>query len=169
MEFVIPEFEVTTRKAVADALRIGGRARVSVKSLATGQHLTVRLACKRRGEDGKFISRARKVGRVGFDECDALFVDGDAAFDGWIATWYADEGEWRQPKSYVDPRGAHYAWAAKAVVAWALDGAVGLEEQAEIRLANECCICGHKLEHPESVDRGIGPECLGKLTAGQHV
>lgn len=29
--------------------------------------------------------------------------------------------------------------------------------------AGRCCICGRTLTVPESIDRGIGPECFGKM------
>lgn len=32
-----------------------------------------------------------------------------------------------------------------------------------IRHAGRCCRCGRMLTTPESIDRGIGPECLAKL------
>lgn len=157
-----------TQEQVAHALRVGGRARVTVTSRQTGRHLTVRLACKAKGDDGRWISRARLAGRVGFDDADALFVDGgDAAFAEWVGTLYTKSGTWYTPKVWADPRGEWYFWAAKAVVAWAL-GSAPLE-QATVALAEECSVCGRALTDPESIQRGIGPECFGKRTEASHV
>jgi hypothetical protein len=162
--------ETTVQQRVADALRIGGRARVTVTSKATGKHLTVRLACKKKGEDGRWISRARKDGRVGIDDAKAVFVDGgDAAFAGWVATLYTGSGVWYTPDSWEDSRGEHYAWAARKVITWALSGDAAFDEVAEVELAEECSVCGRGLTDPESITRGVGPECYGAATGSQHV
>jgi hypothetical protein len=166
----VPE---TVREAISKALMIGGRARVTVTSKATGKHLTVMLAAKKRGEDGRFISRALKAGRVGLPEADVVFADGgDSAWDGWIGRFDPKTGEWRSPKSYDDERGPQYRWAAQSVLRYAvsMDEAwvAQFEGQAEVALASECCVCGKALTDPESIDRGIGPECYGKLTKSSH-
>lgn len=36
-------------------------------------------------------------------------------------------------------------------------------EQLEVRHEGRCGKCNHKLTTPESVDRGIGPECWGRM------
>jgi hypothetical protein len=160
---------------VAEALRSGGRARVTVTSRSTGKHLTVRLACKTKGEDGRWISRARIVGRVGIDEAQAVFADGgDDAFAGWVGTMYLDKGytntgRWFTPQAWDDPRGEWYFWAAKNVISWAMGTNPTLEEQASVVLADECSVCGRPLKDPESIARGIGPECFGKRTESTHV
>lgn len=158
------------REQVARALREGGRARATITSRSSGKHLTIRVACKRRGPDGRFISRARTDGRVGIELADAVFVDGgDYAFGGWVGTLYLDSGEWRSPKQWDDPRGPHYLWAAQALIQWALTGSERFAEQAEVALAEECSVCGKTLTDPVSIERGVGPECLGKITGSQHV
>jgi hypothetical protein len=160
---------VPIKEQVADALRSGGRARVTVTSKATGRHLTVRLACKMKGDDGRWVSRARLAGRVGIDDADAVFADGgDDAFAGWVATLYTGSGSWFTPKVWDDPRGEQYFWVAQRVVAWALGG-FDLEEQADVALAEECSVCGRGLTDPESIARGIGPECFGRRTESSHV
>lgn len=166
---LVPEATLTSRERVARALRDGGRARVTVKSRASGKHLTVRLACKKRGADGRLISRARKEGRVGFADADVMFADAaDAACGDLAAYLNCQTGEWHD-REMDDPRGPHYTWAARHVLAWALDGDPLFEKQAEVALASECCVCGKQLTTPTSIERGIGPECFGKATSDQHV
>ena len=165
---------VAPREKVAEALRVGGRARVTVTSKASGKHLTVLLSCKKRDGDGRFISRARRAGRVGLADADILFADsGDFAFDGYIARFEPATGEWRQPRSYTDPRGTDYLWAARAIMRVVVsdDEAVlaKFDEQAEVALASECCVCGKALTDPESIERGIGPECASRATKSEHV
>ena len=38
-----------------------------------------------------------------------------------------------------------------------------LADKVEIHHEGKCCRCGRKLTTPESVTRGIGPECAGKV------
>jgi hypothetical protein len=37
-----------------------------------------------------------------------------------------------------------------------------------IQVEDACGRCGRALTDPESIDRGIGPECFGRITASQH-
>lgn len=157
------------QERVRRALVDGGRARVTIVSKQTGKHLTIRLACKRKDESGRYVSRARIIGRVGIEEADALFADGgDSALDTWIGTLRMDTGEWFTPSQWADPRGSQYFWAARRVVRWAMSGDEEFGEQAEVLLATECSYCGHGLEDPESITRGVGPECFGRATKSRH-
>ena len=159
-------FDTPVRSQVRQALEDGGRVRVTVTSKATGRHLTVRLACKVKGEDGRWISRARLDGRVGYSECDAVFADGgDQVFGGWIATYYPGSSRWFVPPHPDAPLG--YEWSAKQVIAWALGGGQ-LEDVAEVAVASECSYCGKGLTDPQSIERGIGPECYGRHTKSRH-
>jgi len=42
----------------------------------------------------------------------------------------------------------------------------GLEGKVEIFHEGKCCRCGRKLTTPESVEAGIGPECIKHLGGG---
>lgn len=46
---------------------------------------------------------------------------------------------------------------------WAHVSAGNLPPQAEVRHEGSCGRCGRKLTTPESIDRGIGPECWSKM------
>ncbi len=53
------------------------------------------------------------------------------------------------------------------VVRWALRMILEgkeLPEGYKIRHEGKCGCCGRTLTHPESLDRGIGPECWGRLS-----
>jgi len=159
---------VSVREQVRDALTDGGRARVTVKSKETGRHLTVRLACKAKGPDGRYVSRARLEGRVGYGEADAVFADGgDPVYAGWVGTYYPRSGKWYPADEATTAPGSWYGWAAQAVIHWAM-GDGNLEEQAEVSLESECSYCGRALTDPESIERGIGPECYGRHTKSKH-
>lgn len=171
-----PTEVLSSHDRVARALRDGGRARVTVTSRATGRHLTVKLACKVRGDDGRFVSRARRDGRVGFDEADAVFADSSdtALQDEWLGTFWTDTASWAAPHNPgSDERVPAYQWAARAVLRWAMadadsEVAAKFDADAEAVLAEECARCGKSLVDPESVARGLGPECAGHATESVH-
>ena len=159
---------ITERERVRNSLVEGGRVRVTVQSKETGRHLTVRLACKAKGPNGRYISRARLEGRVGYEQADAVFADGgDPAFSGWVGTYYPRSGKWYPAEDAQEAPGSWYGWAAQAVIAWAM-GEGDLEQQAEVSIEAECSSCGRALTDPESIERGIGPECYGRHTKSEH-
>ena len=170
----VTEEALSVREQVRRALLIGGRARVTVTSRSSGRYLTVMLSAKKRGADGRFISRAKTAGRVGLGDADVLFADGsDNAFGEGCGRLALSTGEWLPPYGGTSELGSKYAWAARNVVTWALtDNAeviASFDGQAEVVLASECCMCGKALNDPKSVERGVGPECFGKLTGSKHV
>lgn len=166
---VQPELIDATRQMVADALEIGGRVRVTVTSKETGKYLSIRLSCKARKPDGKgYISRARKEGRVGISHADVVFADADdLALAGEVGRLYVRSGQW-YGADRPEPRAGHYEWAAHQVLSWAAGG-FDLPAVADVQMQTECCICGHRLNSPTSIERGIGPECWGKVTGDKHV
>lgn len=149
-----------TAEGLKEALTDGGRAVCTVRSRATGKHVTVRLSAKKRAADG-WVSRATIAGRVGIEDATAVFAE-DTDLD-WpecrIGSFYFASGEWRAEED-ADPA---RVWAAEKLLYWALSG-FDLDATAEIFLAAECVYCGRPLTDPESVERGIGPECFGRHT-----
>jgi len=56
-----------------------------------------------------------------------------------------------------------------AVLRWALSKAFGdkqIPDGYQIRHEGKCGCCGRTLTVPESLDRGIGPECWGRISGG---
>jgi len=163
----------TQRPADAELFRMlleeGGRVTASVRSRASGEHVTVTLAAKRKGDDGRYVSRAKIEGRVGIRDAHAVFADDpDRDWpDNKLGAFYVGDGEWRA----ADGAERNRAWAAFALLRWALGG-LALEEMAEVFIETTCCVCGKRLTDPESVERGIGPECNRRRTrskaAGRH-
>lgn len=157
-------------QVLADAARVhaalagGGRVETTVRSRATGKHVTVLLtAKKKRGERG-WESRSSTKGRVGIGEADAVFLDDPTLEwpDGKLGFFDLGSGEWR-PRRDADPA---RLWAAERILRWGLTGADpdALAERAEVLVALRCSSCGRKLTDPKSIERGIGPECFGKRT-----
>ena len=154
----VPDTVAADKARVRLMLNEGGRLLATVRSRATEQHVTVLLAAKKKGENGRFISRARIAGRVGIGEADAVFCDDP---DGtWLGTYWI-KGNWRDGRG--DPA---RAWAARAILRWVLED-YDLEEQAEVFIATECSYCGKRLTDPVSVERGVGPECFKRATGSK--
>lgn len=143
------------------ALREGGRATVTVTSAKTGSHVTVTLLTRVRDGE-KWVSRARKDGRVGILDADVLEVR-DTALEypeNYIGRLYCDTGEWRPGKGADRAR----VWTAERVIAAARSGQALAHD---LKVASECSCCGRELTDPVSIDRGIGPECLGHVTGSK--
>lgn len=147
---------------VKKALEDGGRAMVTVRSKKTGEHVSLKLAAKKRKPGSRrFLSRGSSEGRVGIKEADAIFVDDPSLMypEGKVGVFYLDTGEWR-PVRKGDPA---RIWSAEKVLLWAL-GSYNLEKYAEVFIELRCSFCGHALRDPVSIERGIGPECYGRHT-----
>lgn len=166
----VPEEVAADRETVRRLLEEGGRVLASVRSRRSGRHVTVRLTAKKKGPDGRYVSRAKVEGRVGIGEAAAVFADDpDAEWpENKLGTLRLDTGEWRSARGAERNR----AWVAEKLLLYAL-GRYPLEDQAEVYVATRCCQCGKRLSDPVSVERGIGPECFRKRTgsraANRHV
>lgn len=159
----IPEEVAATGEMIAAALLEGGRAQITVRSLKTGEHIKLSFACKKKGADGRYISRASQAGRVGYLDADKIDVT-DPDLD-WPETKVGAHVRGTQ-RFYADTRDAARAWTARALLEYAFENG-NLGEKAEIMLATRCCYCGRKLQDPISIARGVGPECFGKATGSK--
>lgn len=160
----VPEWVESTPEAAADQLLDGGRLLASVRSRKTGNHVTILLIARKKKPTGKgFVPRNTEAGKVGFRDADVLEArDPDREYpDNYVGRFYRDNMQWRAGKEADAAR----AWTADRLIAWALSGQ--LLEMADVRIATQCCVCGKRLTHPESVERGIGPECGSQRTIGK--
>lgn len=134
---------------------------VTVRSKATGEHITVRLASRFKNYSGS----GKKWEAVGPSNATHIFFSVPNAGPGWddkIGTFYPKSGKFFEDKNADAAR----VWAAAAVMNW-LNGDAS-EDKAEYYESNECGRCGRQLTDPVSIDRGIGPECYSKITGSKH-
>lgn len=130
-----------------------GQMEITLTSRETGKHLTLRFMTKT-NIDGRWK-------RVPFAQ-GVCFVN----YEGRrIATIVQRNG-----KSHV-----RYFTTNEALrwsIAYTLRYVAGTFEEdagaARIQTTDQCGHCYHKLTDPESIDRGIGPECFGKHTNSKH-
>lgn len=154
-----------TPTRVASMLNDGGRAVVTVRSRKTGRHITVKFLAKARSaETGKLISRGSRAGRVGLKDAHVVFAQ-DPTLD-----WQVGQLGSAPPAcdTFRAARGADPAsvWVARRVLGWAFRGEA--LPDADVWVQDECAICGHSLEDPVSIERGIGPECFGRITGSKR-
>lgn len=146
----------------AGRMLAAGNVVVTVKSLKTGEHITVKLASRLKNDSG----RGKKWQPAGPDEATHIFASvrsaDRAGWDDKIGTYYPRNGRFYEDNN-ADPA---RVWAAAAVFQW-LNGDAE-EKNATYQESNECGRCGRQLTDPVSIDRGIGPDCYGQMTGSQH-
>lgn len=159
MDFIksISDLEGKTR---AQRMLEAGNLKVTVKSRKTGEYITVQFAVRRRNHDG----HGKNWLSVHPRDATHIFVQvprPHGAFSDKIGTLYPDF-------RFAKDRKADSArvWAAMAAWNWVIGGIE--HTQAEFTEASECGRCRRELTDPESIARGIGPECFSKMTGSQH-
>lgn len=139
-----------------------GNVVVTVKSRSTGEHITVKLASRLKNDSG----RGKKWQPVGPDQASHIFASvrnaDRAGWDDKIGTYYPRNGRFYEDDNADSAR----VWAAAAVLRWLCGEAD--ETHATYQESSECGRCGKQLTDPVSIERGIGPECYGKITGSQH-
>lgn len=146
----------------AGRMLAAGNVVVTVTSVKTGDHITVKVASRFKNESG----RGKKWQPAGPDEATHIFMSvrsaDDAGWDDKIGTYYPRNGRFYEDRK-ADPA---RVWAAAGVLQW-LNGNAE-EKNATFLESNECGRCGRQLTDPVSIERGIGPTCLGADTGSHH-
>jgi hypothetical protein len=125
---------------------MGGNATFTLESLKTGTHFTFRV---RKPEDKAVAFVQLLAGPENTADYNYL---------GYIKT---RSGEYRHggKKTNIStdaPSAKGFDWFWKHIDHLPADA-------VKFHPSGKCCRCGRKLTTPESVERGIGPECAGKL------
>lgn len=130
--------------ADAKAFALAGNAIITLQSLRTGAHFTYKIR---------------------------LAKDGDAHFVSLLSNGSADEGDFRYlglikngmfrltRNSKVNEQAASYKafeWFWNMV-------RDGIPTELVVRHEGKCGRCGRTLTVPESIDQGIGPECIKQM------
>lgn len=136
-----------------------GRLTLTATSSKTGEHITLRLRCKNRDMRKRHIT---------FEDAAIVTCDAPTKWDktgdmvGYVLAFGPKKNE-PQANRGADP--ARF-WLFQQIWTWIQGGQ--LHSGLEIRLEDYCGHCGRPLSDPESIDRGFGPECFGKLTKAKH-
>lgn len=133
-----------------------GSLTATISSRATGKHLTVRVRCARRDEFGP-----RRWPTAPFAKASRIFID---SFDGEdVAVLDIVTGLVR-----FAPGATHAAqWTVAALLSFLSGASDQLTRQAELAVVAHCQRCGREITDPESLERGMGPECWGERTGSK--
>jgi hypothetical protein len=160
-----------------DRYRIGrqlseGKVEVTIRSLGTDRHVIIEVACRKRDP------QTGRWGRASWAEATVVFASHKRTR---VATMFpkSDQIDWKTD----DPA---LRWALQQILVIAagadVDDHIGstlgqtvedskaevlVRHGGEFRTANRCGRCWMKLDDPVSIDRGIGPVCLGKSTGSK--
>lgn len=158
------EKPLTGVPAPTDTTRIGrqlgqGRLTVTGKSRRSGKHITLTFAAKRRRKpEDKAGARTRPSS---WDAADLVFVR-ETYSERQIATIFLDSNT-----AVFKPtaNAAH-----RFLIEHTLREAAGWDVSPELELssADRCGRCSLPLTDPISLERGIGPDCYGKITGSKH-
>ncbi len=139
-----------------------GRLLSTVVSAKTGVHVTVRLTAKRPPRPNE-----RRWQPCSFQKAQMIFADipRDSALLSGPSPGAYIPGE----QVFRENRGAdrNQVWSAL----FALRSAAAMERSPDAYVLQgvNCLHCGRELTDPESITRGLGPECYGKATKSQHL
>lgn len=140
-----------------------GRVKVTVTSLKTGVHITVLLKAFADNRQRQYSTTDKNWMQCPLRDATHVFceVPNSSGWNDKVGTFYPQTGRWYDADN-ADP---NRVWAAQAISHWLM----GREPaNAEFTEETECGVCGRTLTDPESIARGIGPECFGRMTESQH-
>jgi len=134
---------------------IAGKALVTAESEKTGNHLTFKVKqCK--DYDGNKVKRWFVSVLSGPDNEDSYSYIGLLDGRGGVAVpEFRLTAKSRYPETATCVRGFKYMWSHLV--------AGNLPPSMTLRHHGKCGRCGRTLTVPESIDRGIGPECWEKM------
>lgn len=149
--------DLQTRESVMAA---AGRAQFSVTS-ADGVRY-VKIEAKIKLDEGGYVKGTQPL-----DEATHVFVSEKGYGTPRIGTYYPPKGKFTNGRFFpADNADPSFVWALEQVVSFVNDGTTDAEV-TQIEVESRCGLCGHKLEDPKSIARGIGPECAGKPTGSK--
>ena len=123
---------------------LGGNALITIESGITGKHFTYKIQQSKTDTNLYFIKNLR-----GSDnENDYVYV----------GCYFSDNKTFVPEKSYKDK--AVYSWPKSIqAIRYLMNTLDNVPEKLLVYHNGRCCKCGRILTTPESIRRGIGPEC----------
>lgn len=133
----------------ARAYALAGHATLTMSSLKTGARYTFRISRAKNRDTGEPQDLWFVALLAGPDN------EGDYQYVGRLSGTLRLTGKSRFSADSTPVRAFQYFWKHLA--------AGQMPPQMEVRHEGQCGRCGRKLTVPESIDRGIGPECALKM------
>lgn len=165
MEYEFPHQLVADAHSRAGRMFTAGDVRVTVTDRDGGDHITIRFKAIQDNREGE----GRNWLRVPLNEATHVFIEVPNASGDWpdkIGVFYPRTGKFFEDTN-ADPKRIQSAIIAAL---WLNEGEERRTRVGAYRLQEEsyCGVCGRVLTDPESIDRGIGPECFGRQTDSHH-
>jgi Family of unknown function (DUF6011) len=155
MQATTPEHRFATIDD-ARAFAMAGNAIITLQSLKTGAHFTFKIT----------KPNAEKSAAKGYSNGD------DTYFVKVLTNGSADEGDWiylgmiRNGTFALTRASSRFADAPSYKAFFYFWHLSQLPADLVVHHEMKCGRCGRTLTHPESLSRGIGPECAGKMEGG---
>lgn len=154
-------------KVRAGRMMAAGRVKLTMTTLASGEHITVLYKCFADNRNRQYDSEISKNWvEAPLEWATHVFAEVPRPSGEWndkIGTYYPRTGKWFDADD-ADPRRVD---AAKIGANW-IAGNLPNITTIKFQEASECSICGIELSDPISIARGIGPTCYGKMTNSVH-
>lgn len=154
MADLLTQKEGFTNAQDAVAFALAGNAYFTIKSLKSGDHFTYRVAQCEDKLNLWFVSvltgsdNNSNYTYIGTIRSAQATVRGDAVF-----------AHGRKSKIGIDaPSVKAFTWTWRYLIEMGM-----IPEKLEVRHEGRCGRCGKRLTVPESIDRGIGPDCASKM------
>lgn len=140
---------------------LGGDARFTLRSRRTGEHFTYRLNTPKDQPAGVRPTRYFLSVLTGPSN------ENNYTYAGTLDLDRLDEGIRTTRGSRISsdaPSVKAFRWFLKTLLLSGEEGLAKFHEQAEFFHEGRCGCCGRTLTTPESVERGIGPECAKRYS-----
>lgn len=123
---------------------LAGNAIITLESGITGKHFTYKITRSKNDDNLYFIKSLR-----GLDNCNDYT---------YIGCYYADSGHFHPDKKY---KGIEtYGWPKSLQAINFLFKTIDyIPDKLRVYHNGRCCVCGRILTTPESIEKGVGPEC----------
>ena len=134
----------------------GGNATLTARSAKTSNRFTFKVSAPKDKTTGKREETAKRFVSV--------MIGSDNENDFTYLGMVSEDGSFRATRATTNPGGMAFKafdWV------WKRLRAGNLPESLELWHEGKCARCGKKLTTPESIEAGVGPECLRK-SLDQH-
>lgn len=123
---------------------LAGNAIITLESGMTGKHFTYKITRSKNDDNLYFIKSLR-----GPDNCNDYT---------YIGCYYADNRHFHPDKKY---KGIEtYGWPKSLqAVNFLFKTIDNIPDKLHVYHNGRCCVCGRMLTTPESIEKGVGPEC----------
>lgn len=145
-------------KSLVNPLRLpelffAGRARLTFRNQEKGTHMTVHV---KQAKDKRDRTKKLPIYFVSV----SLLGDGDTGYI-FAGTLFTDSGTVKLARdiSWNDRMGQ----VVRFIVSALKNPEILIEKNVALFHEGRCCRCGLPLTNPESIDRGLGDDCYGKV------